>query len=194
MKPPKTTYYIFRHGETFVTTGKALNYGLKVFSADILDFCFPILKNLGLYLKNIPTDYNVSSQFKRCRQTVSIVSTVSRKQFIFDPQLNEFFFELPFFFRNRVRNFVKQIDQSQYRSVAVCTHGAVINELIKQINPEAFKTLAKKSPEPNPPIRIEASRSSLQLGNHLTFTQYLAPGVLLVLTNSSAQEINFNIP
>ncbi len=189
---PKTKFYIFRHGETFVTTGKALSYGTKVFSADILPFCFPTLEKLGQQLKNIKTDYNISSKIKRCRQTVGIVAKQADKEFEFDSRLNEFFFELPFFFKRRIRNFLKEIENRNFESVAICTHGAVINELIKQINPEAFLTLINKSPDPSPPLQTEASRKSLQLENKLTFTKYLAPGVLLTLTSSSVKEINFN--
>lgn len=188
----KTKYYIFRHGETFVTTNKSLGYGTKVFSADILKQCFPALEKLGQHLKNIPTNYNVSSKIKRCRQTVEIISKESEKIFQFDPRLNEFFFELPFFFKRRVRSFLKEIDQNNYEVVAICTHGAVINELIKQINPNAFIPLIKKSPDPTPPLQTEVSRKSLQLENKVSFTKYLAPCVLLELTSTSVKEINFN--
>ena len=186
------TYYIFRHGETFVTKGQKLSYGTKVFSADILDECKPALEKLGRYLKKYPTDLNTSSRFKRCRQTVEIISRTSGKEFTFNSRLNEFFFELPYFFKKRVRNFLVEINNQEIESVAICTHGAVINELIRQINPGAFKTLLRKSPDPTPPLQTEASRKSLQLENKLTFTKYLAPCVLLILTENSVREINFN--
>lgn len=190
----KTKYYIFRHGETFVTKGRALSYGVKVFSASILEECFPALEKLGQHLKKIPTDYNVSSKIKRCRQTVDIVSKQSDKNFNFDSRLNEFFFELPYFFKRRVRSFIKDVERNEYQSVAICTHGAVINELIKQINPQAFIPLTNKSPDPTPPLQTEASRKSLQLENKVSFTKYLSPCVLLELTSTSVKEINFNTP
>jgi phosphohistidine phosphatase SixA len=206
-------YYIFRHGETFVSKGLKTGYGLKVFSADILDEGKPPLEKMGRYLKKIPTDFNASSRFKRCRTTVGIISKNSGKEFIFDSRLNEFFFELPFFFRRRIRHFLRDLNDKNLQTVLICTHAAVINELISMINPQAFATLVKKAPDPTKPLQTEVRKDlplppansqaashvtsatasdSLPLGNKLTFTKYLAPGVLLILTENSVQEINFN--
>jgi broad specificity phosphatase PhoE len=184
-------YYIFRHGETFVTKGWKMGYGTKIFSADILEDSRPALEKIGRYLRKIPTDVNTSSKIKRCRQTVKIVSKNSKKDFVFDSRLNEFFFELPFFFRKRIKSFLNDLGDSD--SVLICTHAAVINELIKIINPQAFESLEKKTPtEVNAPLQVEVSRKDLQLQNKLTFTKYLAPGVLLILMENSVREINFN--
>jgi broad specificity phosphatase PhoE len=185
-------YYIFRHGETFVTKGHRLGYGTKIFSANILDSGKPALEKLGRYLKEIPTDFNAASQYKRCRQTVGIISGQSGKEFIFDKRLNEFFFELPFLFRRRVISFLNELDRSGYETVLICTHAAVINEIMKLVNREAFRKLTQKGSLTRPPLQVEASRKALQLQNLLRFTKYLSPGVLLTLTKSSAEEINFN--
>lgn len=184
-------FYLFRHGETFVTRGDRLYYGTKVFSADILDQGKPALTKMGKYLKKIPTDFNVSSQIKRCRQTVQIISKNSDKEFAFDWRLNEVFFELPFFFKMRVRSLLNSIKKSEFQSIAICTHAAVINRLIRAINPKAFGTLLKKDPDPRPPLQIEVSKQPI-IENKLNFKKYLSPGVLLILTENSVQEINFN--
>ncbi len=185
-------FYITRHGETFVTRGQALNYGVRIFSADILGESREPLGKMGQYLKKVPTDFNASSQFKRCRQTVGIISEQSGKEFVFDKRLNEFFFELPYFFRRRVKHFLNEMDSKGYETVLICTHGAVINELIKAINPQAFKTLVMTPDPKGPPVQVEASRKAAQLENKVSFTKYLSPGVLLTLTENSVSEINFN--
>lgn len=132
------TFYIFRHGETFVTKGQnlwyypkflpttALSYGTKIFSASILDEGKPVLRRMGKYLKNIQTDYNASSQFRRCRQTVQIISEEAKKEFVFDKRLNELVFETPWFLKRRVIGFLKEIDIKGYQSIAICTHAAII--------------------------------------------------------------------
>lgn len=132
------TYYLFRHGDTFVTKGQrlwyyprflpetAFSYGARVFSASILDEAKPTLQKLAEYLKDIPTDFNASSQLRRCRQTVQIVEKETKKEFIFDKRLNEFVFETPWTFRHRVRSFLKDLERKKYENVAICTHGAVL--------------------------------------------------------------------
>ncbi len=133
-----SVYYLFRHGDTFVTKGQrlwyyptflpetAFSYGTKVFSASILDEAKPVIQKLAEYLKDIPTDFNTSSQFRRCRQTVQIVEKITHKEFVFDKRLNEFVFETPWRFRYRVRSFLQDLQHKNYQSVAICTHGAVL--------------------------------------------------------------------
>lgn len=131
-------FYLFRHGETFVTRGQklwyyptflpetAFSYGTKIFSASILPEAKPVLTKLAEYLKNIPTDFNASSQFRRCRQTVQIVEKITDKEFVFDKRLNELVLEPPWRFRQRVRNFLNEVQSKDYEAVAICTHGAVL--------------------------------------------------------------------
>ncbi len=133
-----STYYLFRHGDTFVTKGQrvwyypkfipetAFSYGSKVFSASILDEAKPTIQKLAEYLKEMPTQFNASSQFRRCRQTVQIIEKETKKEFIFDKRLNEFVFETPWTFRHRVRSFLQELEEKSFQSVAICTHGAVI--------------------------------------------------------------------
>jgi broad specificity phosphatase PhoE len=138
---PKT-FYLFRHGDTFVTKGQrvwyypkfipetAFSYGSKVFSASILDEAKPTIQKLAEYLKQVPTDFNASSQFRRCRQTVQIVEKETNKEFIFDKRLNEFVFETPWRFNHRVKSFIDDLKSKSYDSVAICTHGIVIARMI----------------------------------------------------------------
>jgi broad specificity phosphatase PhoE len=133
-----SAYYLFRHGDTFVTKRQrlwyyptflpetAFSYGTKVFSASILDEAKPVIQKLADYLKDIPTDFNTSSQLRRCRQTVQIIEKITHKEFVFDKRLNEFVFEAPWVFQNRVKNFLKMLEQKEFQSVAICTHGAVL--------------------------------------------------------------------
>ena len=132
------TFYLFRHGDTFVTRGQrlwyyptflpetAFSYGIKVFSASILDEAKPTIQKLAKYLKEIHTQFNASSQFRRCRQTVEIVEKETQKEFVFDKRLNEFVFETPWAFRYRVRSFLQDLEKKSFQSVAICTHGAVL--------------------------------------------------------------------
>ena len=166
------TFYVFRHGETFVTKGQYLwyypkflpetsfTYGTKIFSASILDEGKPALHKMGEYLKNIPTDFNASSQFRRCRQTVDIINQESGKEFIPDKRLNEVLLENPWGFKNRVSNFLHEIDQKNYQSVAICTHGAV--------------------------IALLASMLTIKL------VGFPKPGVLLIIKGKNIETIDFN--
>ncbi len=143
------TFYLFRHGETFVTRGQrlwyyprflpetAFSYGARVFSASILEEAKPTLQKLAEYLKDIPTDFNASSQFRRCRQTVQIVEKETKKEFIFDKRLNEFVFETPWAFRHRVKSFLKTLVDKDYQNVAICTHGAVLSLLASLLTGKA---------------------------------------------------------
>jgi broad specificity phosphatase PhoE len=132
------TYYIFRHGQTFATKYHT-GYGWKVFSADILDEGKDDLKRLGVYLKNIKTDYNVSSRIKRCRQTSQIVSDNSGKTFSFDQRLNEFFLETYGNLKRRIRGFLGDLEKEGHEAVLICTHGAVMNVLVNILTNQKLK-------------------------------------------------------
>jgi broad specificity phosphatase PhoE len=161
-----TTFYIFRHGETFVTKQSKFWYGRRVFSAPILEEGKPAVHRLGEYLKGIPTDINYCSPYKRCRQTVEIVSEESGKEFNFDKRLGEFFWEPFGHFRRRVKKFLKEVEAKNYQSVAICTHGAVIAALIKIIR-----------------------QGNIQPGEEL---HYPKPGILLIVTENEIKVIDFN--
>lgn len=155
---------LMRHGlATYSTTG----YGDKIFSATILPESIPSIEKTAEYVKKIPTDYNVSSEFLRCRQTVQIVSAMTKKQFVFDKRINEFNEETFSNFKERLQNFLDELLQKNVKNILICTHGAVI-----------------------------AGLKQLVLTNNFQEEQLLdfpIPGVLTILENDQIQEINFNI-
>lgn len=159
------TFYLFRHGTTFGSKYRT-GYGWKIYSANILPEARPPLVKMGTYLKKIPTDYNVSSAVKRCRQTCEIISEASGKEFVFDPRLNEFFLETFGHLQRRIASLLEELNTKNYQSVLMCTHGAVLEVLIAQITKSRFKV----------------SR----------LFQLPDPGTLLVLKNGNFQQINFN--
>lgn len=159
------TYYIFRHGETFATKGKT-GYGVRVFSAPILPDCIPTLEKMGKYLKKIDSDYCVSSQILRCRQTTEIITSITEKDFVRDERLNEYFLETFKHFTKRVENFIHETEDKKYKRVFVCTHGAVIAVL------RGF--LVKKAIQPQ------------------DLFIYPDPGVLTIVNKTNLEEINFN--
>ncbi|MBP9719180.1 MAG: histidine phosphatase family protein [Candidatus Levybacteria bacterium] len=161
------TYYIFRHGETFATKN-GTGYGVRMLSAPILPEASPALTRLGAYLKNIPTDFNISSALKRCRQTVEIIGKESEKQFVFDKRLNDYFLESSGHFIKRLKSVLAEIEANDYQSIAICTHGACISTLISLLT-------AKKD------MRVEYN-----------FFKYPPPGVLTIIEGNNVQEVNFN--
>lgn len=162
-----TKFYIFRHGETFATkAGKG--YGVRMFSAPILSEATPALSRMGIYLKDVPTDYNISSALKRCRQTVEIIGKESGKEFVFDKRLNDYFLESAHHFTNRIKQVVAEIEEKQYSSVAICTHGACISVLISLLT-------AKKD-----------------MAITYNYFKFPPPGVLTIIEGNNVQEVNFN--
>lgn len=158
-------YYLFRHGQTFATQGNR-GYGLRVFSAPILESGMPALQRMGEYLKDIPTDYQVSSAVKRCVQTTDIISKATGRPFIKDKRLNEYFLETFGYFVGRITRVLQDIETNKYKKVAICTHGAGLAVLIN--------TLTKKKVQPS---------------DLLTFPD---PGRLIIIREGQLQEINFN--
>ncbi len=162
-----TTFYIFRHGETFATkAGKG--YGMRVFSAPLLPEATGALERMGEYLKSIDTDFNVSSAVRRCRETVAIISTVSGKEFFFDKRLNEFFLESVGHLEKRLQRLLDDIEKNAYKRVLICTHGACLSLLITLL--------------------------SIKKDHHTSYNlfQYPPPGVLTIIIGNTIQEVNFN--
>lgn len=169
------TYYIFRHGETFVTkrgkTGYGLGvfaYGFKIYSAPILEEGKPALYKMGEFLKGKPMDAGFSSPLLRCKQTADIITEVTGQEFIFDKRLREFFMESFGSLIGRLQSLLKEIDEKNYESVAICTHAGVIAALISMI------IYDKKVP------------------SQFDLLHYPMPGVLTIITDKNLQEINFN--
>ena len=117
------TIYLMRHGlATHSTTG----YGDTILTATILPEAIPVVKKIAEYLKDKPTNANFSSEFLRCKQTAKIVTDITNKQFEFDKRLNEFYDETFLQFKERLQNFIEDLEQKNVPHVLICTHGAVI--------------------------------------------------------------------
>lgn len=120
------TFYLVRHG---LATKSLFGYGNNIFAATLLpDHTAPI-KRIGSFLAKIPTDYNASSEFPRCRQTADIISKKTGRQFFFDNRLNEYHPKSrePFsVFNDRLKNFLGEIKSKKEKHILIVTHGAVI--------------------------------------------------------------------
>lgn len=130
------TFYLFRHALA-VLPGQV--YGDRIFSAEILPEGIPAIKKLAEYLITIPTDYNVSSEILRCKQTAHIISETTNKNFVFDVRLNELHQESAEEFIKRVKSFLDEVNSSQYESILICTHGAVIAALKHLITEDSIE-------------------------------------------------------
>lgn len=161
-----TKFYIFRHGETFATKA-GTGYGLRIFSADILPEAEGPLERIGNYLRDKKIDYSVSSQIKRCRQSAGVITRVTGNEFVFDRRLNEYFLEPYWYLKRRVMSLIKEAREKKYRTVCICTHGAVIAALIHVLTPEA-------------------SRQPFSIYN------FPPPGVLVVVEDGKVTQMNFN--
>jgi broad specificity phosphatase PhoE len=158
-------YFIFRHGMTFASKYNRW-YFHKLYSATILEEGKPSVLKLSKYLKNVPTDFNVSSPFLRCRQTVELVTSITNKKFTFDERLSERTFEFSGSFRKRVLNFIDEMEKSPHKNILICTHSAVIRELVD------FLTENDLTPD---------KRRDAPL-----------PGVLTIIKKGKIEEIDFN--
>lgn len=162
-------FYIFRHGWTSESL-QHIDYSKeRVTAAEILKDKVYVIEKLAEYLKNIPTDYNVSSPFIRCIQTVNIVSGITGKLFAFDDRIGEYTFQTGMTFNRfsrRIKAFVKDISATDFTSVAICTHGGGISAL------KHYLTRGKYDPE--------------------DLRDYPNPGVLTVIKNNRIEEIDFN--
>jgi len=129
------TYYIFRHGATFQSKFN-VPYGKEIETAEILPEGIPVIEKLADYLKDIPVDANFTSPFKRCLQTVEIVTKISGKKYISDDRLHDWLPEKETIQNviERIENFFKEINANPYNSVSICTHGYPISGLIQLIS------------------------------------------------------------
>lgn len=161
------TIYIFRHGETRETK-LGIPYADNVYDSNILTEGKDAIREIGKYLKNIKTDANWASEFKRVKQTVEIVEEISGKKFRFDKRLNEFLDkaegETFFHLKKRVENLLADIKKK--KAIAICTHGAVI-----------------------------AAVKNLVLGEFIKKEQiydFPRPGILWIIKENSLEEKDFN--
>ncbi|HBP51546.1 MAG: hypothetical protein US68_C0010G0044 [Candidatus Shapirobacteria bacterium GW2011_GWE1_38_10] len=137
-----TKYYIFRHGETYNSKNRT-NYPINNFEVKILPEGIPVIKKLATYLKEVKSDFNVSSEYLRCKQTTEIVTKITGKNFETDSRINEFSrklaqesFEI---FSERIRNFLDELNSKNNKTVIICTHGAVIAGLKSYLLKNTFE-------------------------------------------------------
>lgn len=164
-----TKYYIFRHGETLYSKNN-ISYPTDSFAIEILPESIPTLEKMARYLKNISSDYNVSSEYVRCQQSVKIISEISGLEFKKDSRLNELGDNNENFtnFTERLVSFISDIDKKHYKNVVICTHGAVISAAKRILSGTSFE------------------RGDL--------SDYPRPGVILCIENGKIEEIDFNKP
>lgn len=161
-------YYLFRHGQTHYSK-YGLPYGENNLKAEILPESFPILERMGEFLKGIPSEFNASSEFLRCRQTTEIIKRVTNKDFVFDKQLNEFYQTTFKEFSDKLIIFLKQVnDNSVNETLVICSHGAVLAGLKHLI--------------------LEGQFEEPQL------LDYPQTGVIICLEDKKLRELDFNLP
>lgn len=129
-------FYIFRHGETFESKHD-IPYADNIEKAEILPERIPIVKKLANYIKSKEIDAYYSSTYLRCKQTSTIISEITEKDFVYDENLGEFRRERETIeiFISRVKSFFDKLKLKDYQSIAICTHGyvvAALRELITQ--------------------------------------------------------------
>ncbi len=159
-------YFIFRHAETFPSK-YSVPYEKDNFNAPILYEGKDATLNLANYFKNIPSDFNVSSSYKRCRETVKIITQITGKKFIFDSRIGEFYQIEYEKFKKRIKDFVRDIKKKGYQSVIICTHGAVMSLLVP--------LLCGKKPEEQIPVN-----------------EYKDTGTLVIAEDKVIKTIDFN--
>lgn len=115
--------YIFRHG---LATHSKEGYGDEILTARVLPEGIPPIERMAEYLKNVSSDFSVSSEILRCRQTAEIVEKIAGHRFAADKRLNEYHQESFEQFRKRVQLFVNEIRGSSHETILICTHGAVM--------------------------------------------------------------------
>lgn len=163
-----SNFYIFRHGIT-LQSKNLLEYGDNEETASILDEAFPSLQKMGLYLKDIKTGINLTSPYKRCLETVKIVSEFSGKEFSIDARLGEYRADLEDFpkFFARIKNLLDELTKQKYQSVLLCSHGYPISAIRQYLSGK----------------EIDIARLEI----------YPKPGVLSIFKDGKVNEVDFNI-
>ena len=159
------TYYILRHGETFATKTRS-SYGDQIESSPILEEGIKVIERIADYLKDIPTDFNVSSPYIRCKQTVLIIESRTDKIFNYDDRLGEFYNKTFDQFKVIVLNLIKELEGSKYETILICTHGSVISAFLNYL-----------------------------LYHHINaedLPNYPSPGELLIIKNNKSSLLDFN--
>jgi len=155
-----TRYYLFRHGQTFFSKFH-LPYLWNSFSVKILPESIPSLERIATYLKDIPSDLNTSSEFKRCVQSTRVITKIIGNKFYIDPRLNEYhlYRETLGTLRKRIRSFIAEVEQKKFQTVVVCTHGAIMASLKHLLLNDRFSVKQLYDyPKPGILIHIEGKK------------------------------------
>lgn len=136
-------FYIVRHGETKESKSYKEYNVQSIRNAPILDESKTTIVRIASFLKNVETDYNVSSPYFRCRQTVKIIEDITGKAFVFDERIGEYLLavneETHQELVSRLKDFLQDIKDSKFKNVMICTHGGVIAALKHLIIEGEFK-------------------------------------------------------
>ncbi|MCX7928717.1 MAG: histidine phosphatase family protein [Patescibacteria group bacterium] len=161
--------YIFRHGQTIESKYNLAYSRERKLTAEILPETIPVIEKLGKFLSQVKTDANFTSPVKRCLQTVEIIKKVSGKEFEVDENIKEWMDPEESFesLVQRVSRFYEKISSSNYNSVALCSHGAILAGIKSFFENQNF------------PIQ--------------NLHDYPSPGVLIVLDSKTKniEQINF---
>lgn len=161
----KSSYYIFRHGETF-STRDGIPYGDRQFEAEILPQGVPAIKRLAEHLKATHFDYYYTSELLRCLQTSQVVASALGVEFEKNKLLNEMLEPTFEEFRERVQNFINETEGREHKTYLLCTHGAVISALKHLL---VFGKYEKEN-----------------------LLDYPIPGTLMVINSSGSEIVDFN--
>lgn len=119
-------WYIFRHG---LATLSKNGYGAQIRTAEVLPQGIPPVQRLARYLVTCPYEWGARSEFLRCEQTAAIVTEITGRAFVADPRLNERVDEPFHVIRERVKDFIDDMQATPHQHIWVCTHGIVIAAL-----------------------------------------------------------------
>lgn len=163
--------YIFRHGKTKFTGSRSIfdrPYGKMTETAEILPEAKPALTKMGKYLKDYASDFNVSSPFLRCRQTVAIVGRLAGKNFVFDERLRDINHSVEGVMdvAKRIKSFYEEISAKNLESICICSHGY--------------------------PIAMLKSLFTKGKVNYLKLLDYPPPGVLIIIKDGKVTQKDFN--
>ena len=107
------------------------------------------------FLKDAQTDFNVSSPFLRCRQTVEIIEEITENEFVFNPLLHDIIHseESVKDVAKRITKFYEELTSHNYKAVAICSHGFPI-AMLKSLATEGNVDMSKLMDYPTPGILV----------------------------------------
>lgn len=129
-------FYLFRHG---LAVKPGHDYKDTIVTASLLPEGKADVIKLANKFKKIDTDLNICSEYLRCQQTAAIVTQITGKKFITDPRVNEFHPRNFTKFKNRIQNFLNDVQSQNKKNILISTHGAVIAAITHLLKEGDFK-------------------------------------------------------